>query len=174
MAGPNPMEDEIPQTLPRRALAVTLTVLMCGLAAAAGLAWQDAKARPQLEQVCLPSGLGVDTYVTLPEPLTFQAELARFGGEPVFAASLNMRELQETELEVIVPPQPGEPPVFRRFQPAGQPDAVNANQEYFLKVGPGTYLRVHQGPEVAPFAAGRPGCFTPAGSPAQSSAGQSP
>lgn len=108
-----------------------------------------------LEGVCLPTGLGVTEYVAVPEPLSFQAELARFAGQPVYAASLNVREdLRDDDLVAVVSGLAGEPPVFRRPLP-GRGDS---EWEHFIKTGPGQYVRVHQGPERTPFAGGKVGC----------------
>jgi hypothetical protein len=128
-----------------------------GLLIAAMVAWNDNQHRDALEAVALPTGLGVEEFVPLPRPLEFNTELGKFGGLPIYPASLSIRRIQETELEVLVSGLPGEPPVFRRHF-AGQDKAPpDGQREYFLKVGRGEYLRVHQGPDRAPFAAGKVG-----------------
>lgn len=127
-----------------------------GLLVSATVAWNDQKHRATLENVEFPTGLGVDAYFPLPEPLEFQKSLGTFGGLPIYVASMTIREIHEGELEVLTSGRAGEPPVFRRYQ-GGRDDAKDRDREYFLKVGPGQYLRVHQGQDVKPFASGRVG-----------------
>lgn len=121
-----------------------------GTLVAATAAWGDKRNLTHLEHICYPTGLGVDQYVTLPQPLDFQAELGRFGDEPIYAASFTIRELPEAELEVLNSGREGQPPVFRR--------TMKSETEFFLKVGPQRYLRVHQGADAKPFASGMVGC----------------
>jgi hypothetical protein len=140
----------------RNLFRAVFIVLGLGLLVAATVAWNDNQHRGTLERVEMPTGLGVDEYFVLPDPLEFQKSLGTFGGLPIFVASMKIRDLRENELEVWVSGREGEPPVFRRYF-GGRDDAKDKEREYFLKVGPGQYLRVHQGEDQKPFASGQVG-----------------
>ncbi len=142
----------------RRLFRAVFITLGLGLLVSATVAWNDRQHREILEHIAFPTGLGVDQYTVIPQPPAFQTELGKFGGLPIYAASLTLRDIPETELEVLVSGRAGEPPVFRRY--LGGIDAKKAKEkerEYFLKVGPSQYLRVHQGEGQEPFANGQVG-----------------
>jgi hypothetical protein len=104
--------------------------------------WRAYISQDRIESVFYPTGFGYEPQVELPEPLEFSVELARFSGRPVYAASLQIRELEREDLRPMTSGLPGEPLIFER---PGDPP------QHFLMIEPELFLRVHQGPNVEPF-----------------------
>jgi hypothetical protein len=141
--------DEFPtETVPdfpghRQMLALGVGLLVA-LALVLVMAVRDNSRRAVLEQIVESSPIGDTSYLTLPEalpPPPYPA-VASLEGQPLYPVSYKRHQKSEAKLERVGRDEARGVNIYRAALKPTESKDSGAAPTYFLKVGPGQYLKV--------------------------------
>ena len=144
----SPVESDA--AFPGRRVAVYLgAALLVGLGLALVLVLRDNARRPELEVVIESSAVGDTHYLTVPDPPPpepFPA-VAHLDGKPLYPTGYKRHEKSEADMQPLAKDAATGLTIYQapvKAKEAGDPPS------YFVKVGPGVFLKVRPAAEEKP------------------------
>ncbi len=133
---------ELPQDFPGRGLAWRLgTALLVGLVLTLALVVWDNTRRSTLEGIVEATAVGDTRYVSMPEPLPPKPFLpvAQLDGRPLVPTGYKRYEKDEARMQSV---GRDESAGLTIYQELAKKKATGKPVDYFLKAGPGEFLKV--------------------------------
>ncbi len=132
-------------------VAVTLGVgLLAAFAFVTGQAFSDGSRRVQIEAVAEVTAVGDTAYSPVPaEPAPPYPAAAKLDGHPLYPVSAKPARMDETEMRRVGRDAAAGLTVYEAGPKAAKSGeaAGSAGRFYFLKVGPGQFLKVGESPQ---------------------------
>jgi hypothetical protein len=140
--------EPVPAFPGQRAAVALCVALLMGLGLALALVLRDNAHRGELEGVVESSAVGDTHYLSIPEPPPpepFPA-VAHLHGQPLIPAGYKRHEKREADLQPLAKDEATGLTIYQapvKAKEAGEPPT------YFLKTGPGEFLKVRPGSATA-------------------------
>ena len=140
-------QTELPSDFPARTCAMRLgAALLVALMWISILTWRDNANRSKLEAIAQTSAVGDTTYLRLPDKLPEPPypAVAALHGKPLYPTAYKRHEKREADLVRVSKDEATGLTIYQAPPKAKEEDIKDREPTYFLKVGPGEFLKVRQ------------------------------